>query len=163
MKHGLSLLSPFSRNAQQTSVNTALRCSGLFFFMFFFVLLLLVSTCVRCNVGTFNRVIDRNGLRRGLGGCGSNTDTCPTIIVLQFWYKLPKYVGHIYLPMATALTVTVIWDKVALTMEDDPVPRNKEYFHFIFAGQVDVILTLQKKVANDGRKRSRDQCSRLFR
>ena len=28
MKHGLSLLSPFSRNAQQTSVNTALRCSG---------------------------------------------------------------------------------------------------------------------------------------
>ena len=28
MKNGLSLLSSFSRNAQQTSVNTTLRCSG---------------------------------------------------------------------------------------------------------------------------------------
>ena len=28
MKNGLSLLSPFSKNAQQTSDNTALRCSG---------------------------------------------------------------------------------------------------------------------------------------
>ena len=75
MKHGLSLLSPFSRNAQQTSVNTALRCSGftnLSFLPYFFPINLYHICCL--NLFTVGFVAPSVVSGQGLGASDASAE-----------------------------------------------------------------------------------------